>query len=232
MWLQHLPHLHQETLQDSVLAASFYSSSFWLHKTKRTVCTLPISKTIFAALNSIITASTETVRYFVYFVSFCHHILIIGSVRLSVPRKCAPYMGALAAAGWAWSKHGATVGSGRGWLGAVAARQAAGCNGQCASTGGFCALQFKPQKRDCGLFIWNPIISCEGWSLASKRQQNLWLLQTPAWKVLNWIAFWNEHWTCTGRTDWEIFRHQFWISEFNFRYRYIYKMNLKITHSF
>ena len=32
-------------------------------------------------------------------------------------------------------------------------------------------------------------------SLACKRQQNLSLLQTAAWKVLNWIAFWNEHWT-------------------------------------
>jgi len=47
-------------------------------------------------------------------------------------RKCAPYMGALAAAGCAWSARGplATVGSGRGW-------QAAGRNGQCESTGGF-----------------------------------------------------------------------------------------------
>ena len=29
------------------------------------------------------------------------------------------------------------MGSGRGWLGAVVARQAAGRNGRCASTGGF-----------------------------------------------------------------------------------------------
>jgi len=64
-------------------------------------------------------------------------------------------------------------------------------------------------------------------SLAWKRQQNLWLLQTAAWKVLKWIAFWNEHWTCTGRTDCEIFRHHFWISEFNFTYRYIYTLNHK-----
>jgi len=56
-------------------------------------------------------------------------------------------MGALAAAGCAWSARGlhvatlATVESGCGWLGAVVARQAAGCNGRCASTG----------VLDCGL---------------------------------------------------------------------------------
>ena len=63
---------------------------------------------------------------------------------MSVPRKCAPYMGALAAAGCAWSARGAKVGSGRVWLDAVVARQAAGRNGRCASTGGFRTLQFKP----------------------------------------------------------------------------------------
>jgi len=34
----------------------------------------------------------------------------------------------------------ATVGSGRGWLAAVVARQAAGCNGRCASTVGFLVI--------------------------------------------------------------------------------------------
>jgi len=50
-------------------------------------------------------------------------------------RKCVPYMGALAAAGCTL-RH-ATVGSGHGCLGAVIARQAAGCNVRCALTGGF-----------------------------------------------------------------------------------------------
>jgi len=52
-------------------------------------------------------------------------------------------MGALAAAGCAWSARGATVGSGRGWLGAVVVGQAARRNGRCASTGGFRTVQFK-----------------------------------------------------------------------------------------
>ena len=39
----------------------------------------------------------------------------------------------------------ATVGDGRGWLGAVVARQAAGRNGWCASTAVFLPLHFKPQ---------------------------------------------------------------------------------------
>jgi len=38
-----------------------------------------------------------------------------------MPWKCASYMGALAAAGCAWSVRGARVGSGRGRLGAFAA---------------------------------------------------------------------------------------------------------------
>ena len=37
----------------------------------------------------------------------------------------------------------ATVGSGHGWLGAVVARQAAGCNGRYASTAGF-LVRLKP----------------------------------------------------------------------------------------
>ena len=40
------------------------------------------------------------------------------------PSVCATELRALAAAGCAWSARGATVGSGRGWLGAVVARQA------------------------------------------------------------------------------------------------------------
>jgi len=50
-------------------------------------------------------------------------------------------VGALAAAGWAGSARGDPRygGSGRGWLGAVVARQEAGRNGLCASasTGAF-----------------------------------------------------------------------------------------------
>jgi len=34
----------------------------------------------------------------------------------------------------------ATVGSGRGWLGAVVARQSVGRNGRCTSTGGFLVM--------------------------------------------------------------------------------------------
>ena len=49
-------------------------------------------------------------------------------------------MGALAAAGCAW-RYGGKYG--RGWLGAVVARQAAGRKGRCASTGGYRTLQFK-----------------------------------------------------------------------------------------
>jgi len=52
-------------------------------------------------------------------------------------------VGALSAAGWAWSMHGryATVGSGRGWLGVVVAWQAdlsgrLGATVWCALTGG------------------------------------------------------------------------------------------------
>jgi len=51
-------------------------------------------------------------------------------------------MGALAAAGWGGlhvARH-ATVGSGRGWLGVVVARQAAGRNWRSASTGGFLVI--------------------------------------------------------------------------------------------
>jgi len=58
----------------------------------------------------------------------------------------------------------ATLGSGRGWLGAGVGRHAAGRNGRCASSGGFlsgwCAstagfltLQFKPQSREARLWL-------------------------------------------------------------------------------
>jgi len=50
-------------------------------------------------------------------------------------------VGALSAAGWAWSMHDATLSSGCGWLGVVIARQAdqsgwLGATGRCTSTGG------------------------------------------------------------------------------------------------
>jgi len=41
----------------------------------------------------------------------------------------------------------ATVGSGRGSLGAIVARQAPGSNGRCVSTGGFLTLKFKLRSR-------------------------------------------------------------------------------------
>ena len=52
-------------------------------------------------------------------------------------------MSALAAAGCAWLRVAtlATAASGRGWLGAVVARQAAGRNERCVSTGGFLTVQ-------------------------------------------------------------------------------------------
>jgi len=44
---------------------------------------------------------------------------------------------------------------GRGWLGAVVARQAAGHSGRCTSTAGFLTLQFKPQS--CELQLWSQL---------------------------------------------------------------------------
>jgi len=65
---------------------------------------------------------------------------------------------------WALAEHGlrvatlATVGSGRGWLGAVVARHAAGRNWRCASNGAFptslhvdWGLSQRPVRINCGL---------------------------------------------------------------------------------
>jgi len=81
-----------------------------------------------------------------------------------VLRKCSPYMGALAAAGCAWSACGdpcyGAMRSGRGWLGTVVAWQAAGCNKWCVSTGGFLALQ--SQRAIVACLIYGPHALAEG----------------------------------------------------------------------
>jgi len=73
-------------------------------------------------------------------------------------------MGALAAAGCAWSACGdpryGAMRSGRGWLGAVVARQAAGRNKRCASTAGFLALQ--SQRTIVACFIYCPHALADG----------------------------------------------------------------------
>ena len=87
---------------------------------------------------------------------FVYHYITISSFCLCALEVCALY-GHLSC-GWLRVVTLAMMGSGRGWLGAVVARDAAGRNGRCASTGGFlngwCSstagfhtLQFKPQSR-------------------------------------------------------------------------------------
>jgi len=75
--------------------------------------------------------------YKVVFTVVLHAIstMVTGIVCLLV---CATEVRALygsLSCGWLRVATLAMVGSGRGWLGAVVAQQAAGCNGRCASTG-------------------------------------------------------------------------------------------------
>ena len=83
-----------------------------------------------------------------------NHILIILSVR--VPRKCAPYMGALAAAGCAWAARGdpgytphslvqRALRIQWGLSQRACLSTGAFLNGRCASTAGFRTLQVTPR---------------------------------------------------------------------------------------